>query len=57
MSARGIPQISIVLGSCTAGGAYIPAMCDQSVIGKKIIIFNKKSGQSRNSLSRWSSFS
>jgi 3-methylcrotonyl-CoA carboxylase beta subunit len=34
MSARGIPQISIVLGSCTAGGAYIPAMCDQTVIGK-----------------------
>ncbi len=32
MSARGIPQIAIVMGSCTAGGAYVPAMCDQSII-------------------------
>jgi len=32
MSAMGIPQISAVLGSCTAGGAYVPAMSDQSVI-------------------------
>lgn len=32
MSARGIPQIAIVMGSCTAGGAYVPAMADQSVI-------------------------
>lgn len=32
MSARGIPQISVVLGSCTAGGAYVPAMSDESVI-------------------------
>ncbi len=32
MSALGIPQIAIVLGSCTAGGAYVPAMSDESVI-------------------------
>ena len=32
LSAKGIPQIAIVLGSCTAGGAYVPAMCDESVI-------------------------
>ncbi|MQL82439.1 hypothetical protein Taro_014922, partial [Colocasia esculenta] len=34
MSAKGIPQIALVLGSCTAGGAYIPAMADESVIVK-----------------------
>jgi 3-methylcrotonyl-CoA carboxylase beta subunit len=32
MSGRGIPQIAAVLGSCTAGGAYVPAMSDQAVI-------------------------
>ena len=32
LSAEGIPQIAVVLGSCTAGGAYVPAMCDESVI-------------------------
>lgn len=32
MSARGIPQVALVLGSCTAGGAYVPAMADESVI-------------------------
>jgi 3-methylcrotonyl-CoA carboxylase beta subunit len=32
MSARGIPQIAVVMGSCTAGGAYVPAMCDQAII-------------------------
>jgi 3-methylcrotonyl-CoA carboxylase beta subunit len=32
MSARGIPQVAAVLGSCTAGGAYVPAMSDESVI-------------------------
>lgn len=32
MSARGIPQLSAVLGSCTAGGAYVPAMSDEAVI-------------------------
>jgi 3-methylcrotonyl-CoA carboxylase beta subunit len=34
MSAEGIPQIAVVMGSCTAGGAYVPAMSDQSVIVK-----------------------
>ncbi len=34
MSAKKIPQISAVLGSCTAGGAYIPAMCDETIIVK-----------------------
>lgn len=34
MSAIGIPQISAVMGSCTAGGAYVPAMSDQSIIVK-----------------------
>jgi len=32
MSAAGIPQIAAVMGSCTAGGAYVPAMCDEAVI-------------------------
>jgi 3-methylcrotonyl-CoA carboxylase beta subunit len=32
MSAQGIPQISVVMGSCTAGGAYVPAMSDQTII-------------------------
>ncbi|MCQ4158332.1 methylcrotonoyl-CoA carboxylase [Roseomonas sp. GC11] len=32
MSAAGIPQIALVMGSCTAGGAYVPAMCDESII-------------------------
>jgi 3-methylcrotonyl-CoA carboxylase beta subunit len=32
MSALGIPQVAIVMGSCTAGGAYVPAMSDQSII-------------------------
>ena len=34
MSAAGIPQIAAVMGSCTAGGAYVPAMCDESIIVK-----------------------
>jgi 3-methylcrotonyl-CoA carboxylase beta subunit len=32
MSARGIPQIAVVMGSCTAGGAYVPAMSDEAII-------------------------
>ncbi len=32
LSAKGIPQISIVMGSCTAGGAYVPAMSDETII-------------------------
>ena len=35
LSALGIPQISIVMGSCTAGGAYVPAMSDETVIVKE----------------------
>ncbi|NMG74465.1 carboxyl transferase domain-containing protein [Aromatoleum diolicum] len=34
MSAQGIPQIAVVMGSCTAGGAYVPAMSDEAVIVK-----------------------
>jgi 3-methylcrotonyl-CoA carboxylase beta subunit len=32
MSAQGITQIAVVMGSCTAGGAYVPAMCDEAII-------------------------
>ncbi len=32
LSSRGIPQIAVVMGSCTAGGAYVPAMSDESII-------------------------
>jgi 3-methylcrotonyl-CoA carboxylase beta subunit len=35
MSAAGIPQIACVMGSCTAGGAYVPAMSDESIIVKE----------------------
>src|SRR5450830_1330224 len=35
MSAKGIPQIAVVMGSCTAGGAYVPAMSDESIIVKE----------------------
>jgi 3-methylcrotonyl-CoA carboxylase beta subunit len=34
LSAAGIPQIAVVMGSCTAGGAYVPAMADESIIVK-----------------------
>jgi 3-methylcrotonyl-CoA carboxylase beta subunit len=34
LSARGIPQLACVMGSCTAGGAYVPAMSDESIIVK-----------------------
>lgn len=34
LSAAGIPQIAVVMGSCTAGGAYVPAMSDESIIVK-----------------------
>jgi 3-methylcrotonyl-CoA carboxylase beta subunit len=34
LSSLGIPQVSAVMGSCTAGGAYVPSMCDESVIVK-----------------------
>jgi len=35
MSAQGIPQVAVVMGSCTAGGAYVPAMSDETVIVKE----------------------
>ncbi|MEM7270439.1 MAG: carboxyl transferase domain-containing protein [Pseudomonadota bacterium] len=35
MSAMGIPQIAVVMGSCTAGGAYVPAMSDETIIVKE----------------------
>ncbi|MEC5208223.1 3-methylcrotonyl-CoA carboxylase beta subunit [Vogesella perlucida] len=35
LSAAGIPQIAVVMGSCTAGGAYVPAMSDETVIVKE----------------------
>ena len=35
LSAQGIPQVAAVMGSCTAGGAYVPAMSDESVIVKE----------------------
>ncbi len=35
MSAAGIPQIAVVLGSCTAGGAYVPAMADEAIMVKE----------------------
>ncbi|EFO96588.1 hypothetical protein CRE_29194 [Caenorhabditis remanei] len=34
MSSQGIPQLAVVMGSCTAGGAYVPAMSDQAIIVK-----------------------
>src|SRR5579871_2190606 len=35
MSAQGIPQVACVMGSCTAGGAYVPAMSDETIIVRK----------------------
>jgi 3-methylcrotonyl-CoA carboxylase beta subunit len=35
LSAEGVPQIAVVMGSCTAGGAYVPAMSDETVIVRK----------------------
>ncbi len=46
MSARNIPQIAAVMGSCTAGGAYVPAMADESIIVEG----------ARHYFSRWPSF-
>ncbi|VDK80821.1 unnamed protein product, partial [Cylicostephanus goldi] len=34
LSSQGIPQLAVVMGSCTAGGAYVPAMSDQAIIVK-----------------------
>ena len=35
LSAKGITQLAVVMGSCTAGGAYVPAMCDEAIIVQK----------------------
>ena len=35
MSNLGISQVAVVMGSCTAGGAYVPAMADESIIVRK----------------------
>lgn len=35
LSAEGIPQVAVVMGSCTAGGAYVPAMSDETIIVRK----------------------
>ena len=35
LSSKGIPQVAVVMGSCTAGGAYVPAMSDESIIVRK----------------------
>ena len=35
LSSQGIAQIAVVMGSCTAGGAYVPAMADESIIVRK----------------------
>ncbi|KAJ1944977.1 hypothetical protein GGF37_001936, partial [Kickxella alabastrina] len=35
MSAQGVPQVAVVMGSCTAGGAYVPAMADESIIVRR----------------------
>ena len=37
LSAAGIPQVAVVMGSCTAGGAYVPAMSDESIIGESYL--------------------
>lgn len=61
MSSMGIPQISMVLGSCTAGGAYVPAMADENIIvkgngtiflgGPVLLLFNTAPCQSSHRLS------
>ncbi len=51
LSAAGIPQIAVVMGSCTAGGAYVPAMSDESIIVKNqgtIFLGGPPLGQSGN---------
>ena len=51
MSAAGIPQIAVVMGLCTAGGAYVPAMADESIIVREqgtIFLARPAPGQSRH---------
>ena len=55
MSADGIPQIAVVMGSCTAGGAYVPAMSDESIIVKgQGTIFSVARHWLRQQRARWS---
>lgn len=63
MSAQNIPQIAVVMGSCTAGGAYVPAMSDENVIVKGncalkeflcSVLINWVGDRSRNNLFGWS---
>jgi 3-methylcrotonyl-CoA carboxylase beta subunit len=42
MSGAGIPQVAVVMGSCTAGGAYVPAMSDESVIVKGTYFYKNR---------------
>ena len=46
-AAAGIPQVAVVMGSCTAGGAYVPAMSDEAVIvkGTSTIFLGVNAGQ------------
>jgi 3-methylcrotonyl-CoA carboxylase beta subunit len=63
MSAKGIPQIACVMGSCTAGGAYVPAMSDESVIvrnqgtiflaGPPLVQGGDGRGNQRRGFGRW----
>nr|BFE89825.1 hypothetical protein GCM10020185_03610 [Pseudomonas brassicacearum subsp. brassicacearum] len=51
MSAQGIPQIAVVMGSCTAGGAYVPAMADEAImVRRQATIFPRRPtvGESRH---------
>ena len=48
MSALGIPQIAVVLGSCTAGGAYVPAMSDETIIVRQQGTIFLAAGKSRH---------
>jgi len=54
MSSKGIPQVAVVMGSCTAGGAYVPAMSDESVIVKgNGTIFLVSGGRGASGVTRW----
>jgi 3-methylcrotonyl-CoA carboxylase beta subunit len=55
MSAAGIPQIAVVMGSCTAGGAYVPAMSDVTIIVKEqgtIFLGRAAAGEGRDGRGR-----
>ena len=59
MSAQGIAQIAVVMGSCTAGGAYVPAMSDETVIVKNqgtIFLRSDERRVGKECRSRWSPY-